>query len=93
MWDNLELYKDFEKGLTEKGFVLIPQVHIRVNDTDRVYSLLSTKTADESFSYLNGVQGQFVDRTEEWQLKHEREELLEQKIQDRDDLKNSFVFP
>jgi class 3 adenylate cyclase len=76
--------EDFEKGLTEKGFVLIPQVHIRVNDTDRVYSLLSTKTADESFSYLNGVQGQFVDRTEEWQLRHEREELLEQKIQDRE---------
>ncbi len=57
--------EDFEKGLSEKGFVLIPQVHIRINDTDKVFSLLSAKTTDESFSYLNGVQGQFVYRTEE----------------------------
>ncbi len=63
---------------------MIPQVHIRIDDTDRVFSLLSAKTTDESFSYLNGVQGQFVDRTEEWRLRHEREELLEQKIQDRE---------
>jgi len=51
---------------------------------DRVYSLLSTRTNDDGFSYLNGVQGQFVDRTAEWRLREEREELLEQKIRDRE---------
>jgi class 3 adenylate cyclase len=76
--------EDFERGLTEKGFVLIPQIHIHINNTDRVFSLLSTRTRDENFSYLNGVQGQFVDRTEEWELRREREELLEQKIKDRE---------
>jgi class 3 adenylate cyclase len=30
------------------------------------------------------VQGQFVDRTAEWELRREREELLEQKIRDRE---------
>jgi hypothetical protein len=30
------------------------------------------------------VQGQFVDRTEEWKLKQEREGLLEEKLRDRE---------
>lgn len=76
--------EDFVSGINKRGSVLIPQIHIRVNDTDRVFSLLSTRTRDESFSYLNGIQGQFVDRTDEWVLRREREELLEQKIHDRE---------
>ena len=79
-----EQIEDFEKGLREQGHVLIPQVHIKINDRDRVFSLLSTRTTDENFSYLNGVQGQFVDRTDEWSLRREREELLEEKIRDRE---------
>lgn len=70
--------------INSKGSVLIPAVHIRVEGEDRVYSLLSTRTQDEAFSYLNGVQGQFVDRTTEWHLRKEREELLEEKIRDRE---------
>ncbi len=73
----------FVSDINGKGSVLIPAVHIRIDGEDRVYSLLSTRTHDEVFSYLNGVQGQFVDRTTEWNLKKEREELLEQKIRDR----------
>ena len=76
--------EDFVTNIEGKGSVLIPQVHIRIGDEERVYSLLSTRTHDEVFSYLNGVQGQFVDRTAEWHLRKEREELLEQKIQDRE---------
>lgn len=76
--------EDWVSGIREKGSVLIPQIHITANGGPRVYSLLSTVTADESFSYLNGIQGQFVDRTDEWNLRHEREELLEQKIRDRE---------
>ncbi len=75
---------EFVSGIKEKGSVLISQIRIRVNESDRVFSLLSTRTKDQSFSYLNGVQGQLVDRTEEWALRHEREELLEQKIRDRE---------
>jgi class 3 adenylate cyclase len=76
--------EDFVSNINGKGFVLIPAVHIRIEGEDRVYSLLSTRTHDDVFSYLNGVQGQFVDRTAEWQLRQEREALLEQKIRDRE---------
>ncbi len=76
--------EDFVSDINGKGSVLIPAVHIRIEGEERVYSLLSTRTQDEAFSYLNGVQGQFVDRTAEWHLRKEREELLEQKIRDRE---------
>ena len=76
--------EDFVSNINGKGSVLIPEVHIRIDGEERVYSLLSTRTQDEAFSYLNGVQGQFVDRTAEWHLRKEREELLEQKIRDRE---------
>ncbi|MEE8504697.1 MAG: adenylate/guanylate cyclase domain-containing protein [Kiloniellales bacterium] len=76
--------EDFVSNINGKGSVLIPAVHIRIDNEEHVYSLLSTRTQDEAFSYLNGVQGQFVDRTAEWHLRKEREELLEQKIRDRE---------
>lgn len=74
----------FVSDINGKGSVLIPAVHIRIDGEDHVYSLLSTRTHDDVFSYLNGVQGQFVNRTDEWHLRKEREELLEQKIRDRE---------
>ncbi len=76
--------EQFVEDISKKGSVLIPQVNITINGEERVYSLLSARTHDDSFSYLNGVQGQFVDRTAEWELRREREELLEQKIRDRE---------
>ena len=76
--------EQFVEDISKKGSVLIPQVNITINGEQRVYSLLSARTHDDSFSYLNGVQGQFVDRTAEWELRREREELLEQKIRDRE---------
>ncbi len=76
--------EDFVSNINGKGSVLIPAVHIRIDGEERVYSLLSTRTQDKVFSYLNGVQGQFVDRTAEWHLRKEREDLLEQKIRDRE---------
>ena len=77
----IDQYKD---GLNENGSVLLPKVEIKVNGEDRFFSLLSTHTSDSDFSYLNGIQGQFVDRTDEWNLRREREELLSQKIKDRE---------
>ena len=79
-----EKVEQFVKEITEKGWVLIPKVQINIDGNEKIFSLLSTKTKSASFSYLNGVQGQFVDRTEEWALRQEREKLLEQKIKDRE---------
>ena len=70
--------------IREKGSVLIPNIEIVIDGDTRVYSLLSTCTTDEGFSYLSGIQGQFVDRTDEWLLRKEREKMLEQKIRDRE---------
>ncbi len=70
--------------LAKQGYVFIPHIPIKVDGEDRVFSLMSTYTNDQSFSYLNGVQGQFVDRTAEWELRREREQLLEDKLRDRE---------
>lgn len=74
----------FSSELEKNGAVLLPKVQVSVEGQDRIFSLLSARTQDSEFSYLNGVQGQFVDRTDEWSLRREREDLLEQKIRDRE---------
>lgn len=79
-----EQIKSFSKELEENGHVLIPKILITIDGKDKVYSLLSAKTRSDDFSYLNGVQGQFVDRTDEYELRREREELLEEKIRNRE---------
>ena len=66
----------FRTQLDEKGSVLIPQIKIIIDGEERMFSLLSAKTKNDHFSFLNGVQGQFVDRTNEWALRREREELM-----------------
>tara|TARA_R110002110_G_scaffold127914_39_gene307228 strand:+ start:201 stop:1496 length:1296 start_codon:yes stop_codon:yes gene_type:complete len=74
----------FSSELKTNGSVLLPEIRVSMEGEERIYSLLSTYTQDSDFSYLNGVQGQFVDRTAEWALRREREDLLEQKIRDRE---------
>lgn len=74
----------FTSQLEAEGHVFIPKIPIRGDGVDKVFSLMSTYTTDPSFSYLNGVQGQFVDRTAEWDLRKEREKLLEEKLRDRE---------
>jgi adenylate cyclase len=81
----------FITDLEQMGSVLISEVHITVDGEDRVYSLLSTCTKDPNFSYLNGIQGQFADRTAEWKLKKERKVLLEQKIRDREIIEQKSI--
>ena len=68
----------FQSELDKNGKVLIPQILINIDGEERIFSLLSAKTKSENFDYLNGVQGQFVDRTAEWELRKEREKLYEQ---------------
>ena len=67
----------FQSELDKNGKVLIPQILINIDGEERIFSLLSAKTRSENFDYLNGVQGQFVDRTAEWELRKEREKLYE----------------
>jgi len=88
---SVEQVEQFVRDINDKGWVLIPKVPIKIDGNEKIYSILSTKTRNDSFSYLNGVQGQFVDRTEEWALRREREELLEQKIRDRELIEEKTV--
>ena len=73
-----EQISQFQLELDKNGKVLIPQILINIDGEERIFSLLSAKTKSENFDYLNGVQGQFVDRTAEWELRKEREKLYEQ---------------
>ena len=36
------------------------------NGEGKVFSLLSTKTDNANFGYLNGIQGQLIDRSSEF---------------------------
>ncbi len=74
----------FASQIKEQGRVYIPHVPVMIEGKERAFSLMSTRTHDEHFTYLNGVQGQFVDRTAEWELRRERESLMEQKLRDRE---------
>ena len=71
-------------SLATDGRVIIPQIPITMNGSQRVFALTSTYTHDETFSLLNGLQGQFIDRTEEFRLTLERQQLLEEKLRDRE---------
>ena len=51
----------FKTQLNQQGKVFIPKIDILINGQKQVFSLLSTKTVNDSFGFLNGVQGQFVD--------------------------------
>ena len=43
----------FEDEIHNKGSVLIPKVKIIIDDKERLFSLLSTKTKNSDFEYLN----------------------------------------
>jgi len=77
----------FKKTLSKDGKVLIPQIKIKLNHEIHYFSLLSTKTQSSFTDRLNGVQGQFVDRTAETILKHENEKLISLNQQAYDNLK------
>lgn len=79
-----EYIKNFQQNLEKNGFVIIPKIEIKIGDEIKVYSLLSAYTENKDFRYLNGIQGQFVDRTDEYNLRREKEELLDQKLRDRE---------
>ena len=73
----------FENEIHNKGSVLIPKVKIIIDNKERLFSLLSTKTKNSDFEYLNGIQGQFVDRTNEHELTKQRDLLIEGQLKDK----------
>ena len=77
------LIDEFESGLKKDGKVLIPRIELNIEGKEKVYSLLSAVTTNQDFSFLNGIQGQFVDRTIEHKLRAEKEDLLDQKLRDQ----------
>ena len=76
--------EEFKTSLKRNGQVIIPKVEITIEGTTKIYSLLSKVTKSSDFQYLNGVQGQFIDRTLESKLKEEKELLLDQKLRDQE---------
>ena len=76
--------EEFKTSLKKNGQVIIPKVEITIDGTTKIYSLLSKETKSSDFQYLNGVQGQFIDRTLESKLKEEKELLLDQKLRDQE---------
>ncbi len=79
-----EYINNFKQNLEKNGFVIIPKIEIKIDNEIKVYSLLSAYTENKDFPFLNGIQGQFVDRTDEYNLRREKEELLDQKLKDRE---------
>jgi len=78
---------DFRTTLNKDGKVLIPQIKIQINDENRYFSLLSTKTKSSVTDSLSGVQGQLIDRTAETILKEENEKLINLNLEAYDSLK------
>ena len=76
--------EEFKTSLKKNGQVIIPKVEITIEGNTKIYSLLSKVTKSPDFQYLNGVQGQFIDRTLESKLKEEKELLLDQKLRDQE---------
>ncbi|MFL2785484.1 MAG: adenylate/guanylate cyclase domain-containing protein [Paracoccaceae bacterium] len=73
-----ERIDEFSRTLTKENRVQIPDLKITVQGKMKTYSLLSTYTKNENFSYLNGVQGQLIDRTAEYELHAQNQQLLEE---------------
>ena len=78
---------EFIETIEKNGRVLIPRLEIIQGDDDRVFSLLSTKTESTNFSFLRGVQGQFVDRTQEDKLRREKDHLVEEQLKNQNIIK------
>lgn len=64
-----------------EGKMKIPELYVTNSEGKKMYSFLATKTDHEIFPFLNGVQGQIIDRTEEYRLKQKNEALI-QKLED-----------
>ena len=44
----------FASELDQNGSVLLPEIKVSIDGSEKIYSLLSAKTQNSNFSYLNG---------------------------------------
>ena len=82
-----DILQEFMETMQENGRVLLPRLEIEQNGEVRVYSLLSTITNSSDFSFLQGIQGQFVDRTTEDKLRKEKQKLAEEQLRNQELIK------
>ena len=68
---------EFVTGLNENGSILIPQIEIEIKE-NRIYSLLSAQTHDESFLTWTEYRDSLLTVLE-IQLRKEKEDLIEQR--------------
>jgi adenylate cyclase len=83
----LSVIDQFITNIESDGRVLIPRLEIVQEDRRRVFSLLSTETNSPDFSFLRGIQGQFVDRTAEDDLRREKDRLVQDQLNNQDIIK------
>ena len=56
-----------------EGKMKIPELYVTNSEGKKMFSFLATETDHKIFPFLNGVQGQLIDRTEEFRLKQKNE--------------------
>lgn len=78
------IINEFTTNIEINGRVLIPKLEIVQGDERRIFSLLSTRTISPDFSVLRGIQGQFIDRTVEDQLRQEKDRLTQEQLKNQD---------
>ncbi len=73
-----ETITEYKRQILAKGKVNIGDFQVTQEDKTRYFSLFSTRTTFPSLELLNGVQGQFIDRTKEVLVKLQQERLADQ---------------
>ena len=79
--------EEFTYEIENEGWISIPRLENFKGAERRVFPLLSTRTTSPVFSFLQGILGQFVDRTSQDQLRQDKELLLEEPLKNQDIIK------
>lgn len=80
-----DIIENFWEQLSNQGRAIIPEFNINLKSEVRYFSLFSTFTDFENISSLSGIQGQFIDITQEVHLRKQQDRLASQI---RHDMKN-----
>ncbi len=81
-------YDEFKRQLERQGWAKIPEIEVLVEGSTHYYSLFSTLTNYNDLKYLKGLQGQFIDITQQVLLKKRQDNLASQI---RHDMKNRIM--
>ena len=87
------LIEEFTYEIENERRILIPRLENFKGDERRGFPLLSRGPQASVFSFLQGIQGQFFDRTSEDQLRQGKELLLEKQLKSQDIIKQIEQAP